>query len=272
MKTSRSGFTLVEILVVITIIGLVAAIALPAIGQALARARNAAIKTEIDMLHLAVMNYRNEYGSFPPSLTSSTSTIDWGARHLTRTFPRVSLVTATSQLPRITYNNVSGGTTTLTAITPANSLSLWLSGYTTNPTQPIWATTVSSTLPRQKMYDFDTTRLSSGTAPASFLAGVYYPGAKAGSPYIYIDSRVYGTGIWPPAAVSYRIVITSATTTYTIAANTYGPQVNVVTGTFFNPDTFQILSAGRDEVWGTDDDLSNFWPSTRQDYTDNLSN
>jgi prepilin-type N-terminal cleavage/methylation domain-containing protein len=272
MKTSRSGFTLVEILVVITIIGLVAGIALPAIGQALARARNAAIKTEIDMMHMAVMNYRNEYGSFPPSITLATSTTDWGARHLSRTFPRVSLVTATSQLPRITFNNMSGGTLTLTAITPANSLSLWLHGYTSDPTQPIWATTASGTLARQKMYDFDTTRMSSGTAPTAFLPGVYHAAGKPGSPYIYIDSRAYTSGAWPPSGTSYRIVTNSGTTTFTISGSTYAPQVNPVTGTFFNLDTFQILSAGRDEVWNTDDDLSNFWPGTRQDFNDNLTN
>lgn len=106
----------------------------------------------------------------------------------------------------------------------------------------------------------------------AFLPGVYHAAGKPGSPYIYIDSRVYGTGIWPPTGTSYRIVTTSGTTTFTIAANTYGPQVNPVTGTFFNPDTFQILSAGRDEVWNTEDDLSNFWPGTRQDFLDNLNN
>jgi hypothetical protein len=38
----------------------------------------------------------------------------------------------------------------------------------------------------------------------------------------------------------------------------------------FNPETFQIISAGRDEVLGTDDDLSNFWPGTRREYLDSL--
>jgi prepilin-type N-terminal cleavage/methylation domain-containing protein len=135
MKTSRSGFTLVEILVVITIIGLVAAIALPAIGQALARARNAAIKTEIDMLHMAVMNYRNEYGSFPPSGTTGLAATDPAGRHLLRLFPRMSSGTVTHQLQNTTYQNV-GNTPALTTgtIHPANALPLWLYGYTNNPT------------------------------------------------------------------------------------------------------------------------------------------
>jgi hypothetical protein len=39
---------------------------------------------------------------------------------------------------------------------------------------------------------------------------------------------------------------------------------------FANPDTFQILCAGRDEIFGNDDDLSNFWPGTRREYLDSL--
>ena len=41
---------------------------------------------------------------------------------------------------------------------------------------------------------------------------------------------------------------------------------------FFNATTFQILCAGRDEQWGTDDDLSNFWPGTRVEYERSLKN
>jgi hypothetical protein len=43
------------------------------------------------------------------------------------------------------------------------------------------------------------------------------------------------------------------------------------TNDFFNADTFQILCAGRDEIFGNDDDLSNFWPGTRKDYLDSLN-
>ena len=45
---------------------------------------------------------------------------------------------------------------------------------------------------------------------------------------------------------------------------------NNPTQPYFNPDSFQIICAGRDEKFGTDDDMSNFWPGTRKDYIDSL--
>ena len=55
----RSGFTLVELLAVIMIIALLAALVTPAVMRARNTARNAAIKAEIDLLHMAIMNYKN---------------------------------------------------------------------------------------------------------------------------------------------------------------------------------------------------------------------
>jgi prepilin-type N-terminal cleavage/methylation domain-containing protein len=268
MKTSRSGFTLVEILVVITIIGLVAAIALPAIGQALARARNAAIKTEIDMLHLAVMNYRNEYGSFPPSGTTgfAVSSTEPAVRHLLRLFPRMSTGTVNHQLQNTTYQNV-GNTPAVTTgtIHPANALPLWLYGYTNDPTLPV-LTGGTPPLPRAKMYDFDTARLS-GTFSTYTPRMQYFAAGKPASPYIYIAA--------PYVTSTFSVISNGVTNNYfaqQVPLVTSGTVFNTPGQPFFNPDTFQILSAGRDEVFYTDDDISNFWPGTRQDYIDSLSN
>ena len=85
----RSGFTLIELLVVIAIIGVLAALITPAVFNARLSARRAVIKSEIEMLHMAVMNYRNENGSYPPCVQLDTSVAGGPAvKHLRRIFPR----------------------------------------------------------------------------------------------------------------------------------------------------------------------------------------
>jgi prepilin-type N-terminal cleavage/methylation domain-containing protein len=221
----RGGFTLVELLVVLLIVGMLAAILTPVVMQSLAKARNAAIKAEIDMLHMAIMNYKNEYGSFPPCFdTAVNGSTGLVARHVQRLFPRA----APAVLP-------AG-----TDINPATAIVGWMTGYTENPVDPLGIGTGGK---RTKLYDFDQPR----------VAGMlYHPSQKPNAPYIYIDAPHY------PAAA------------FSLPGGNYAAEVDA-SGTVFHPDTFQILCAGRDEQWGTDDDLSNFWPGTRGEYMDSLN-
>jgi prepilin-type N-terminal cleavage/methylation domain-containing protein len=230
----RPAFTLVELLVVIGIIAMLAALIVPAVMRAQATARNAAIKAEIDMLHMAVMNYKNEYGSFPPCYALAITGTDVASRHVQRLFPRADISTQVTA-----------------SVNPTNALFGWLQGYTDNPIQPVTAGT------RKKLYDFNLARVDGST-------GGYYPSGKPGSPYTYFVSGTSANGYGTVASPN----------TWTVAVSgTHVPQLQVLsTGTaFFNPDTFQILCAGRDEKFGTDDDLSNFWPGTRRDYQDSLN-
>ncbi|MFG0263132.1 MAG: type II secretion system protein, partial [Novipirellula sp. JB048] len=84
--SSRPGFTLVEILVVITIIGILTAIAIPAINNAVRSARQTAIRMEINSLEQAVEKYREKYGDYPPDF----SDVDVVTRHYRKIFPRIS--------------------------------------------------------------------------------------------------------------------------------------------------------------------------------------
>ena len=68
MKVPRSGirsFTLVEILVVVSIIGLLAGLSIPAVGGALASARKAKVSAMANQIRTALVQFNTEYGYFP---------------------------------------------------------------------------------------------------------------------------------------------------------------------------------------------------------------
>lgn len=66
-RTHRRGFTLVELLVVIVIIGILVALLIPAIAGAIRTARNAQASAEINNLSGALAQFNNQYGDYPPS-------------------------------------------------------------------------------------------------------------------------------------------------------------------------------------------------------------
>ena len=65
--TSRRGFTLVEVLVVILIIAILMALLLPAINAAVIAAKNAQVAAEENNLQTALADFKNKYGEYPPS-------------------------------------------------------------------------------------------------------------------------------------------------------------------------------------------------------------
>jgi type II secretion system protein G len=196
-SSTVTGFTLVEMLVVIAIIAILAALLLPAVMIAIRTARNTAIAMEIKQLDTAIEAYRLEKGDYPPNFRN----VDVVRRHIVKCYPRIDpgyfMSFMTKAFPVDTSGNPINPTPP-TSTSPGNirideseSLVFWLSMTDKNPQYPFLPYLRSGTLPPADpkiFYDFDQTRLSPtiGVDVSSFIAKYCKD-----SFYIYIDSRSY---------------------------------------------------------------------------------
>ena len=215
-QRNERGFTLVELLVVISIIGILVALITPAIFAAVKRAKVARIKIEMASMSQAMEAYRTEYGNYPPDLSFRPTTdvtlsniLDASVsnndhlvmgQHLQRSF-RARVVTPTAfdsgnilgadaipsragladQLWYPAYvppaTLMLAANTDLAEIDPSEALVLWLSGFSPDPRHPMRGDK------HTPFFEFDRTRLvdHDGDGYPS-----YHPaGDNTQTPYLY---------------------------------------------------------------------------------------
>ncbi len=279
---NRSGFTLVEVLMVIAIIGILVGLIVPAVNMALTSVKRKAIALEVQAIESAVQQYKNKFGDFPPDGSSQSV---W-ERHFRKVFPQMqaseftALYTNTNSAGPLPHAPATGGA----VMDPAEALVFCLGGYSSNPIQPFTgAGGPLSLVPGKTTYQYNTERTgafydfkqsqltldSSGGMTVSNdeaqlysggvndLIPVYHPASKL-MPFVYFESRTYSF-IPGGATATYFNYFQPTLVDAGVARPYKSDSINTNVSQASAPDAyykyaedkgFQIISAGLDDLYG----------------------
>ena len=121
-KQIQKGFTLIELMIVVAIIGILAAIALPAYSDYTVRAKVSELMLAVSACKNAVSEHHQSTGAFPPdSATAGCSATGTNYSAAPTTVGGVVTVAATASLSGV----AAGDTITLTPTVTSSAITSW---------------------------------------------------------------------------------------------------------------------------------------------------
>ncbi len=319
----RTGFTMIELLVVVVIIAILIALLLPAINAAVVAANNARVAAEENNLQTALADFKNKYGEYPPSriilynptagngpygATTDPTTWPTGDTHVTdlnqrtvramrKYFPRASAAFPTSGVPSpITWSSSANATANHFIILSGDECLVFflggmpqqvqtpsgqgwgVTGFNRDPANPFASpATTASTSRTTPFFEFAPQRLVDldGDGFPSYIDPMSGNNVLADQhPYAYFSA--YGNNGYDPNdcnfasgemddgatgtqslftrnfTVTFAVNNTAVNTSISAAPNPYttGNDPTGATVSWFNPQSTQIIAAGRDGLWG----------------------
>lgn len=254
-RTARTGFTLIELMVVVVLIGILMGLLLSAVFSGTSAARNAQVVTEISNIETSLGVFQTSMGLIPPSTVILSET--------GQNWPSSSIGTIRRMFPQFNFNlqrdiNGDGDRTDLLVLTSSECLVFFLGGvpmngkpvgFSKNPANPLSRPQSSEASREGPFFVFDPGRLTDIDNDGMFEFRDPLPSQSL--PYIYISAnqgRGYNQNIEPGINSTIPLELLDP-------ANPQGaPYMQTVymqsANSAWNSKTFQIISPGGDATFG----------------------